>query len=177
MTLPLILLAIASVVAGYWTGLFQFLTPKADDISLVEIWTNPWTWFGELIPLIGFGWAWWLYGTHSVAAIDRFVQGNAVLRFLYNLTLHKFYVDDLYYWLTKYVFLGICSVAAAFDRYIVDGLVNGVASLVMDLGQGLRHSESGKVQTYMYGFFGGVALLAVLIFVLVAFEQAGVKLW
>lgn len=177
MTLPLILLAIASVVAGYWTGLFQFLTPNAEDINLVEIWTNPWTWFGELIPLIGFAWAWWLYGTHSVAAIDRFVQGNAVLRFLYNLTLHKFYVDDFYYWLTKYVFLGICSVASAFDRYIVDGLVNGVASLVMDFGQGLRHSESGKVQTYMYGFFGGVALLAVLIFVLVAFEQAGVKLW
>ena len=29
----------------------------------------------------------------------------------------------------------------------------------------------------MYGFFGGVALLAIVAFVLVAFQQGGVKLW
>jgi NADH-quinone oxidoreductase subunit L len=41
----------------------------------------------------------------------------------------------------------------------------------MEFGRGLRHVETGKVQTYMVGFFGGVAVLAVLVFVLVTFVK------
>jgi hypothetical protein len=52
-----------------------------------------------------------------------------------------------------------------------------VAGGVTGLGKGLRHVEDGKVQSYMYGFFGGVAALAIVIFVLFAFAQGGVKLW
>src|SRR5581483_2842737 len=40
-TLPLILLAIASVVAGYWFGLFSYLTPGATDIKFDEIVSDP----------------------------------------------------------------------------------------------------------------------------------------
>ena len=109
--------------------------------------------------------------------VHKVVENNLVLRALHRLTLHKFYLDDFYYWLIKYIFLGIAHVAAAFDATIVDGIVNGVAGLVTGLGKGLRHTETGKVQSYMYGFFGGVAALAVVVLVLVAFAQGGIKLW
>ncbi|HEY0757183.1 MAG TPA: NADH-quinone oxidoreductase subunit L [Ktedonobacteraceae bacterium] len=176
-TIPLILLAIASVVAGYWTGMFSYLTPGATNLSILGTWSEWPTWAGELVPLIGFVWAWYLYSRFSLAQIHEYVEKRAVLRFLYRLTLRKFYLDDLYYWLTKYVFLGIAHIASAFDSSIVDGIVNGVASLVTNLGKGLRHTETGRVQSYMYGFFGGIAALAVVVFVLVAFAQGGVKLW
>ena len=55
----------------------------------------------------------------------------------------------------------------AFDAYIVDGLVNGTAQFVLTLGRDVRHVETGKVQNYMVGFFGGVAVLAAVVFVLV----------
>jgi NADH-quinone oxidoreductase subunit L len=74
------------------------------------------------------------------------VEGNVVLRFLHRRTLNKFYLDDFYYWLTKYIFLGIAYIAAAFDSAVVDGIVNGVAGLVTGLGKGLRRTETGKVQ-------------------------------
>jgi NADH-quinone oxidoreductase subunit L len=176
-TLPLILLAIASIFAGYWFGLFSYLTPGAENISLGELVNDPFTWVGVGVAAVGFSVAYGLYTRFSLAQISKVVEKNAVLRFLYHLTLHKFYVDDFYYWLTKYVFLGIAYVAAAFDTYIVDGIVNGVAGLVTGLGKGLRHTENGKVQSYMYGFFGGVAVLAIVVFVLVAFAQGGVTLW
>jgi NADH-quinone oxidoreductase subunit L len=35
------------------------------------------------------------------------------------------------------------------------------------LGGGLRRLETGRVQSYMIGFFGGLAILSVLVFVLV----------
>jgi hypothetical protein len=34
----------------------------------------------------------------------------------------------------------------------------------------LRHIETGKVQSYMVGFFGGVAILAAVVIVLVTFH-------
>jgi NADH-quinone oxidoreductase subunit L len=176
-TLPLILLALASIVAGYWFGLFSYLTPGAENVSFSEVVGDIWTWVGVAVAAIGFFWAYILYTRFSLAQISEVVESNALLRFLHRLTNRKFYLDDLYYWLTKYIFLGIAHVAAAFDATIVDGIVNGVASLVTDLGKGLRRTETGKVQSYMYGFFGGVAALAILVVVLVAFAQGGVKLW
>jgi proton-translocating NADH-quinone oxidoreductase chain L len=176
-TIPLILLAIASIVAGYWFGLFNYLTPGAENIKFSEIVADPLTWLGVVVAFAGIIWAWVLYARVGWERVNQVVEGNALLRFLHRLTLRKFYLDDFYYWLTKYVFLGIAHIAAAFDASIVDGIVNGVAGLVGGLGRGLRHTETGKVQSYMYGFFGGVAALAIVVFVLVAFAQGGVKLW
>ncbi len=176
-TIPLILLAIAAVVAGYWFGLFAYLTPNAENIQFGELIADPLTWLGVAVALVGILWAWVLYTRVGMERVHRVVEDNAALRFLHRLTLHKFYLDDFYYWLTRYVFLGLAHVAAAFDMYIVDGIVNGIAALVTDLGKGLRRTEDGKVQDYMYGFFGGIAVLAVVVFVLFAFAQGGVTLW
>jgi len=66
--------------------------------------------------------------------------------------------------------LGISHIEQAFDTYIIDGLVNGVAALVTTFGRDLRHIETGKVQSYMVGFFGGVAILAAVVIVLVTFH-------
>ncbi|HEY1352988.1 MAG TPA: NADH-quinone oxidoreductase subunit L [Ktedonobacteraceae bacterium] len=176
-TLPLTLLALASVVAGYWFGLFSYLTPGARDITFGEVVGDLWTWVGVGVAACGFLVAYVLYTRFSLAQISVVVEKNAVLRFLHRLTNRKFYLDDLYYWLTKYCFLGVAHIASAFDTFIVDGIVNGVAAAVTDSGKSLRHIETGKVQSYMYGFFGGIAALAIIVFVLVVFAQGGVKLW
>jgi hypothetical protein len=80
-------------------------------------------------------------------------------------------VDEFYNLLIRYVVLGISHIEQAFDAYIVDGLVNGTARLVTTLGRDLRHVETGRVQTYMVGFFGGVAVLAAVVIVLVTFVK------
>jgi NADH-quinone oxidoreductase subunit L len=72
--------------------------------------------------------------------------------------------------LIRYVVLGISHIEQAFDTYVIDGIVNGIARLITGIGGGVRRVETGRVQTYMVGFFGGVAILAVLVFVLVTFR-------
>ncbi len=176
-TIPLILLAIASIFAGYWFGLFSYLTPGAHNINFGDLVSDPFTWLGVGVAAIGFLWAWNLYARVGVERVQEVVESNAILRFLHRLTNRKFYLDDFYYWLTRYVFLGIAHVASAFDSSIVDGIVNGVAFAVTGLGKGLRRTENGKVQSYMYGFFGGIAALTIVVLVLMAFAQVGVKLW
>jgi NADH-quinone oxidoreductase subunit L len=60
----------------------------------------------------------------------------------------------------------VASVAGHIDRYLVDGAVNGVASLVGAAGRGLRHLQTGRIQTYLYGALGGALAVVLLNFLL-----------
>jgi proton-translocating NADH-quinone oxidoreductase chain L len=167
MTIPLMVLAIPAVVAGYWTGFFSYVYPEAKNLNIPQLLSAPDTWIGVAVSVVGLGFAYWLYGQFSMQAIDAFVQRNAVLRTLHRILYNRYYIDDIYDWLVKHVVLGLSSLEQLFDTYIVDGLVNGVARLVTGFGRGTRRVETGQVQTYMLSFFGGAVLLALLVFVLV----------
>ncbi len=171
MTIPLVLLAIASIVAGYWFGFFSYVYPPAPVLNFGAILTDWKTWVGVLVSFIGLGWAYYLYCVVGWVAVGNVVYNNPLLNFLHRVTLHKYYVSEFYALLIRYGVLGLSHVEAAFDTYVVDGIVNGVAALVRGAGRDLRHVETGRVQAYMIGFFGGVAVLAILVFVLVTFVQ------
>src|SRR6266516_409311 len=166
-TIPLILLAIPSVIAGYWFSFFTYLNPTAPSLNFGEIIADWRTYPGIVVALLGFAWAYTLYTRVDLAKINVFVQGNTVLCVLHRILLHKYYIDDLYDLFVRYVVFGISHVVQTFDTYIIDGLVNGTARLVTTFGRDLRHVETGKVQTYMFGFFGGLAVLALVVIVLV----------
>ena len=167
MTIPLILLAIPSVIAGYWFGFFSYVTPGAPNLDLGTILSDWKTWVGVIVALLGFAWAYTLYTRFEFAKIGEYVQNHATLRVLHRILLRKYYVDELYSLFIRYGVLGLSHVEQAFDAYVVDGLVNGAARLVTTFGRDLRHVETGRVQSYMVGFFGGVAVLAAIVIVLV----------
>mgnify|MGYP006883441288 CR=1 FL=1 len=48
---------------------------------------------------------------------------------------------------------------ALFDKGAVDGAVNGVATGVRQLGQGLRVLQPGFVRQYALGLIGGVVVV------------------
>ena len=63
----------------------------------------------------------WMYAKNS----DKPAKLAASLGGLYKAAYHKFYIDELYLFITKKVLFNIIGRAAAwFDRNIVDGLVN-----------------------------------------------------
>ena len=49
--------------------------------------------------------------------------------------------------------------AGGFDKYVVDGAVNGVGSLTGFFGALLRKTQSGRVQTYIIFALLGVMIL------------------
>ena len=167
MTIPLILLAIPSVIAGYWFSFFTYLTPGAPTLSLATILADPLTYVGVVVSLAGLAWAYYLYCRVDPVRLAEVVKNNAFLRNTHRILYNRYYIDELYDLLVKYGVLGLSHIEQAFDAYIVDGLVNGVARLVTTLGRDIRYTETGRVQSYMIAFFGGVAVLSVLVFVLV----------
>jgi len=169
MTIPLSLLAIASIAAGYWFTFFQYLQPNAPVLNIVTLLTDPRTYIGIATSFIGLGVAYYMYARLDQARLHNFVENNAAMRTIHRILFNRYYVDDFYNLLIKYGVLGLSHIEQAFDTYVVDGIVNGVARLVTTLGRDARYTETGRVQSYMIGYFGGVAVLAALVVVLVTF--------
>jgi len=170
MTIPLSLLAIASIIAGYWFTFFRYLQPtqaNVPELSITTVFTDPLTYIGIVTSFIGLGVAYYMYARLDQVKLHNAVENNAFLRWLHALLYNRYYVNTLYDLFVKYVVLGISHIEQAFDAYVVDGIVNGVARLVTSLGRDIRYTETGRVQSYMVGFFGGIAVLAILAFVLV----------
>jgi NADH-quinone oxidoreductase subunit L len=87
--------------------------------------------------------------------------------FFYRWAFRKFYVDELYLFVTKKIIFNYISRPVAwFDRHIVDGTMNGIANMVVFASVTIRGFQSGRVQQYAFVFVGGVVAL-VLIFVYV----------
>jgi NADH:ubiquinone oxidoreductase subunit 5 (subunit L)/multisubunit Na+/H+ antiporter MnhA subunit len=124
-----------------------------------------------IVAFIGLGWAYFLYGNVELAKLNAIVQGNAFLRTVHRILYHRYYIEEFYDLLIRYVVLGLSHLEQAFDAYVVDGIVNGIASLITTFGRDVRRVETGRVQAYMVAFFGGVAVLAVIVIALVTFVR------
>ncbi len=175
MTIPLILLAIPAVVAGYWFGFFPYVQPgnvlpKAAALDVAGLFTDPLTYLGIVVSLAGLVTAYFMYARLNPERLHNFVENNAALKTIHRILYNRYYVDDLYGWLIKYGVLGLSHIEQAFDTYIVDGLVNGVARLVTTLGRDIRYTETGRVQSYMVTFFGGVVVLVAVV-IIVAYTR------
>lgn len=166
-TITLILLAIPSVIAGYWFGFFPYVSRNAEPLHVAELFTDPLTYLGIVVSLAGLVIAYFMYARLHPERLHNLVENNATLRTLHRILYNRYYVDDLYNLLIKYVVFGISHIEQAFDAYVVDGIVNGVARLVTTLGRDMRYTETGRVQSYMISFFGGVAVLVAVVLIVV----------
>ena len=94
----------------------------------------------------------------------RRFTGNPIGAPIYRLLKNRYYIDELYGLIIKYVVLGLSQGAYLFDKYIIDGIVNGTGRFVRGLGGVTRRSESGFLQNYGAVLFGGALLLMIAVF-------------
>ena len=93
---------------------------------------------------------------------ERPAKIAASLGGLYRLVYHKFYIDELYLFVTrKIVFNLVGKPAAWIDKHIVDGMVNGTGSTTEFIAEKIKGMQSGKVQQYSMFFF--VALIGLIV--------------
>ena len=81
---------------------------------------------------------------------------------LYKAAYSKFYIDEIYLFITKKIIFNLIGRPAAWiDKNIVDGLMNGIANTTATVSGLIKGIQSGKVQSYAIYFFGGIVALAV----------------
>ena len=81
---------------------------------------------------------------------------------LYELSLNKYYVDDIYDFIFVRPFTAVAKFFAGIvDPWVIDGAVNGVAATARGFSTIWRGLQTGNVQHYAAMFLVGVlALLA-----------------
>jgi NADH-quinone oxidoreductase subunit L len=156
MMLPLVLLAVGAAAAGFIPfGEFVSSDGKALESHFhLEFSIAP-----VALGLTGIIAAMWLYKKQNNTP-DKLA---ASLSGLYKAAYHKFYIDEIYLFLTKKVLFNLIGRPAAwFDRNIVDGMVNLTGNTTQAISERIKKIQSGKVQQYAIYFLAGVIVLATL---------------
>jgi NADH-quinone oxidoreductase subunit L len=82
---------------------------------------------------------------------------------LYTAAYKRFYVDEVYLFITKKIIFPFIGQPIAWaDRHIVDGFMLLLAKTTARVSAIIKGLQSGKVQNYAMYFFGGVAILSIL---------------
>jgi NADH-quinone oxidoreductase subunit L len=83
----------------------------------------------------------------------------------YKWAYNKFYIDEVYLFVTKkIIFRYISQPVAWFDRHVVDGTMNAIADVTQAASVRIKGFQSGQLQKYAFVFISGVIAL-ILIFV------------
>jgi NADH-quinone oxidoreductase subunit L len=196
MTLPLVILAIGALGAG-WIGL-----PGVLGGSQFAHWLEPvihahaeehasealeWGLMAASVTVAaaGFFIAYLMYYRTTLAP-ERFA--NLAGGFFYRLFDRKYYLDEIYqvvfvngtlllasFWAAfdQYIIDGIVNGSAAltrfvswldglFDNYIIDGIVNAIANIIFWTGNRLRRVQTGNINSYLYGILIAIVLAIII---------------
>jgi NADH-quinone oxidoreductase subunit L len=178
---PLIVLAILSVIGGYIglpkligdviggipNYLGNYLSPVFANANAYIATNSPHghhshalEWglmaFSVVIALIGISIAYMLY----IAKPDVPKQFTGAFPALHRAVYNKWYIDELY----DFLLVNPCKALGrflwkGFDVVIVDGIVNGVATVVMSFGGVVRYLQTGQIYNYSWSMAFGVVVI------------------
>ena len=87
---------------------------------------------------------------------------------LYKWAYNKFYIDEVYMFIThKIIFKRISAPFAWFDKRVVDATMEGIGNKTVDFSKLIKGVQSGKLQDYAFAFAGGVFVLVLVIMYMV----------
>lgn len=162
MTLPLVILAVISCVAGFvpfgnlvtWNGhpMFEsvnfFTNLGALDWSVASI--------SLAVAIVAILLATVMYKKENPLPAK---MKNA-LPMLWDWCYHRFYWDELYMFITHKIIFGCISKPIVwFDRHVIDGSMDGLAWVTQRISFAIRGLQSGNIQFYVWVYLVGVILL------------------
>jgi NADH-quinone oxidoreductase subunit L len=155
MKLPLIILTIGTALVGF-IPFSKFIS--ADGRSYLTAVHLSFSIVPVSLAVIGIAIAYGLYFRQS----ERPERIASSLGVLYKTAYRKFYVDEIYLFVTKRIIFHLIGQPAAWiDKNIVDGTMNGIAWTTGKFSVMIKGIQSGRVQSYALYFFGGILVLVI----------------
>ena len=155
MSIPLLLLALLTCVTGF-TPFSQLVS--GDDVPFATHIEWGIALSGTLVALAGILAAARLYAKGG----ERPARIAASLGGLHRATLRKFYLDELWMFITqKVIFRHLSDPIAWFYRHVIDGAMDGIGWTTHRLSSSVKVLQSGKVQLYAFVFVIGTFAIAV----------------
>ncbi len=161
MVVPLIILAVFSIVAGY-IDIPHFLTPASLETEREAVSSSTQILLmaaSTTVALLGFALAYLFYVARPGLPDRLATRAHA----MYSILVNKYYVDELYDAIIVWPIVQTSRelLWKVVDTLMIDGAVNAVGRLVRGSASGLKHMQSGYVRAYAgWILFGGVLVVA-----------------
>lgn len=158
MTLPLMILAGITVVAGFIPfGHFVSSNSEIYDIHLdTKVAVT-----SIIVAVLSICLATWMYARPTQPVADMLQKKFSCL---HRAAYKRFYMDELWLFVTKKViFRCISTPLAWFDRHVIDQFMNFMAWATNAAGETAQPIQSGKIQSYTMWFLGGIITLTVIL--------------
>ena len=158
MTFPLLVLALITIVGGFLPfGHWVSSDGQAYDIHLdttVMITSC-------VVAVIGIALATFIYSREKQPVADALARR---FRGLWTAAYHRFYIDEIYQYITHKIIFGCISRPVAWwDRHVVDGFFNFLAWGANATSDSIRTLQSGRVQQYALVFLLGILILVLML--------------
>jgi len=179
MLVPLVILALLSIVGGwvaapeFWGApdyFAKFLEPvfaqgSAANAEAAEATAHvlelPLAIVALITASLGLLFAWWLY----LRRPGKPEQLAKSMRGAYTTLLNKYYVDEMYAALIIKPLLWVSTnfLWQTVDVRAIDATVNGIAEGATDIGDGVRHTQSGNTRSYaVWVVIGALVIIAII---------------
>ncbi|MDX1967043.1 MAG: NADH-quinone oxidoreductase subunit L [Planctomycetaceae bacterium] len=154
---PLYLLALGALVVGIAVGpthLYAHYLHQTPGLPEAPAHPLDFVMMGlsTLIAFAGIGTAYAVYGRGATAPAP-----DAPLSPFAALSYHGLYLDQLYLALVVRPLQGVARLSEAFDKHLIDPIVDGVALIPALLGAVLRPFQNGSIQHYAFVMLLGLA--------------------
>ena len=158
MTLPLMLLAVVTIIAGF-IPFGHFISSNGEAYNIHLDWSVAGTSIAVAVVSIAIA-------TYIYAGSRQPVADTLAHRFkgLWTAAYHRFYLDEVYQFITHRIIFGcICHPIAWWDRHVVDGFFNFLAWGAEATSEEIRGLQSGRIQQYTFVFLLGTLALILLL--------------
>ncbi len=154
MTIPLIILAVITCVAGF-IPFGEFVTSNGESYHIHLDMTVAIT--SVVCAVVAILLATWLFAKPN----SKPEKMQAALPRLHKWAYNRFYMDNVYQFIThKIIFAKISKPIAWFDRHIIDGTMDMFATVTNSVSEKIKDFQSGKLQMYVWVYIVGVMILA-----------------
>lgn len=156
MTLPLIILATVSIVAGF-IPFGELVTWNREVYHIHLNWTVATT--SVVVAVVAILIATVMYRKEN-AISDKIANS---VKGLWTAAYNRFYFDELYLFIThKIIFNLVSRPIAWFDRHIIDGTMDMFATMAHKASGAIKGLQSGSIQAYVLVYLLGALLLGVI---------------
>ncbi len=159
MSFALIFLAVMTMAVGF-ISFSEYVSADLKPFHSHIHWGDPLVIGSILIALTGIGAAYLMYYKQTEYPA-KVASGFGKV---YHWTKNKFYMDELYLFVThKIIFDKISKPIAWFDRNVIDGFMNLLGVTTENLSERIKFIQSGRLQDYAMYFVSGVVAIVMII--------------
>nr|QUS64281.1 NADH-plastoquinone oxidoreductase subunit 5 [Bulbophyllum menghaiense] len=89
---------------------------------------------------------------------------------IYNWSYNRGYIDIFYTGIFTMSIRGLADLTHFFDKYLIDGILNGIGVASLFMGEGIKYIGGGRISSYLFLYFSYVSIIILILFFFSSFS-------